>query len=100
MDWGDSYSRLEQQLLMPYPLSKVKPECRVLGKTRDGKRSDDGRTVYCADYQRNSCRHNETHQGMFFNQLTTMHHICATCLKYDEKKAHPASSPDCPHHEA
>ena len=101
MEWGDSYSRLEQQLLMPYPLSKVKPERKGLGKTREGgRKAFEGRAVYCSNYQSNNCRHNETHQGQFFNEVTTLHHICATCLKHDEKKSHPASSPDCPYHEA
>ena len=105
MRWGESYSRLEQQMLMPYPQSKAKalPEKKVYdGKSRDaqrGYRSEGLRTaVFCADYQRNTCRYSESHQGQFFGQTTTLYHICGVCLKKDEKKEnHPSSAPECPH---
>ena len=99
MNWGDSYYRMEQQMLMPYPLMKGKSE-GAKGKLKDsqrGRSDGESRTVFCADYQKGSCRHSETHQGNFFGKTTTLHHICGTCFKQEGKKmSHPSSAPECP----
>ena len=99
MRWGDSYSRLEQQMLMPYPQTKFKPDKKILGRGRDGRgKADESRTIYCADYQKDLCRHSDTHQGQFFGQTVTLHHVCHVCLMQDNKKvSHPSSSTECPH---
>ena len=96
MQWGDDYHRLEQQMLMPYPLSKSKNEKqgersgRGKGSSYSGKNSGDDRVVFCADYQKKTCSYNDTHQGWFFGNKVTLHHICSSCLKVaNQKVRHP-----------
>ncbi len=50
--WGDNTSRLEQQILMPFPLKKFvsKPESKV--RSGGGKGSG---AWFCAAYQRKEC---------------------------------------------
>ena len=102
MKWGDAYSRLEQQMLMPFPLNrsdKSKSEKKYKYKdSQRGKTESELRTVYCADYQKGSCKYDESHQGLFFGKSTMLYHICGVCWKEDEKKSfHPSSASECPH---
>ena len=61
MQWGDDYSRLEQQMLMPFPLTKGKTERRqekgvnAAPKVTNGGGKADDRILYCAEYQNDSC---------------------------------------------
>ena len=115
MQWGDDYYRLEQQMLMPFPLVKGKSEKRgdtrdtrdtrdTSGRGRDSARSGSGgnysQPVYCADYQKGSCLQGESHQGWFFGSKVMLHHVCSNCLKNSNIKAnHPASNTECPNYE-
>ena len=49
--------------------------------------------VYCQDYNKKSCLHNDHHEGRFMGKKTTKWHVCSKCLKVGEKKSHP--SIDC-----
>ena len=103
MNWGDDYARLEQQMLMPFPISKPKEkksEKSGTQKQRDSRANAEERVVYCSDYQQRNCQHADNHQGQFFGQSVTLQHICANCWKVAKVKAnHPGASTDCPNHE-
>ena len=92
--WGESYHRMEQQLLMPFPLMRNQHD-------QKGRRSrDPDRPIYCQDYQKRECGHSGDHPGRFFGEQVTLRHICMECLKVDGKSIeHPACSEGCPNHE-
>ena len=106
MQWGDDYSRLEQQMLMPFPLTKGKTERRqekgvnAAPKVTNGGGKADDRILYCAEYQNDSCQLHDNHGGQFFGQPALFQHIYAVCWKKSKVRArHPASSLDCPFYE-
>lgn len=111
LDWGEDYYRLEQQMLMPFPLSKTKNEKRVerpserpsagaKGAPYNGQMRNDDRVVYCLDYQKKACSHEGSHQGWFFGNKAMLHHICSACFKATHRKVyHSAAAPDCPNQE-
>ncbi len=74
--WGDDTSRLEQQILMPFPLKKSvsKPESKV----RSGKGKVSG-AWFCAAYQKKECPHKENHQVEVNGKTLLEQHICASC---------------------
>ncbi len=94
---GDDTSRLEQQILMPFPLKKYvsKPESKV----RSG-RGKGSRGWFCAAYQKKECPHKENHQVEVNGKTLLAQHICTSCWLNDKVKAqHSDSSPKCPHYE-
>ena len=99
MYWDSDFSRLEQQLLMPFPLKKVKKTERV--KPQSDKRNDEERVIFCNLFQKGSCTFSElSHTAKFFGRSTTVHHICAKCWqKSKSRQYHPESSPECPNSE-
>ena len=103
--WGYDYSRLEQQMLMPFPLAKNKGERKVERVNRpasaaNGGGKPDERVVYCGEFQNGSCTLQDNHGGKFFGQSVVFQHICATCWKESKTRAHhPASSTECPLYE-
>ena len=108
MSWGDDYQRLEQQMLMPFPLNKQKLDKRtdksnfhkVRDTTQNSMNGVGDRVLYCADYQRKSCEHSESHSGQYYGKSVTLHHICSACWRMSNRKAfHPASSVECPNYE-
>ena len=100
--WGYDYSRLEQQMLMPFPLAKNKGERMVERVSRpasaaNGGGKPDERVVYCGEFQNGSCTLQDNHGGKFFLQSVVFQHICATYWKELKTRAyHPASSTECP----
>ena len=108
MQWGDCYSKLEQQMLMPFPIGKKNDKKRgnSPGNQRRGRDNEhngghtEEKVVYCGEYQNRNCQHTNNHSGQFFGQTTQMLHICAACWRRNKVKAqHPSASPDCPHYE-
>ena len=103
--WEYDYSRLEQQMLMPFPLTKQKGGWKVekssqsaSGPNNGGRQED--RVVYCGDFQNDACNLQDNHGGQFFGQSVSFQHICATCWKRTKTFIyHPASSMDCPFYE-
>ena len=84
--WGYDYSRLEQQMLMPFPMAKNKGERKVERVNRpasaaNGGGKPDERVVYCGEFQNGSCTLQDNHGGKFFGQSVVFQHICATCWK-------------------
>ena len=103
--WGQSYARLQQQMLMPFSLSKgnskgeKKPESGG-AKSKNKAASRDDKVYYCADFQGGACSQTGHHTGQLFGNSVKLHHVCSACLKHDSRRAnHPASSVDCPHHD-
>ena len=106
MQWGDDYARLEQQMLMPFPLVKVKVERKEapVYKSRDSgasfKTGGEDRVIFCADYQKKTCAQSESHMGLFYGRTIKLHHICGNCYRHSDRKVHhPSSSVDCPNYE-
>ena len=120
MRWGDVYSKLEQQMLMPFPVNRNKRNgngdkgglssgASSGGTNGNGNRraereepsQNEQRVVYCGDYQHRNCNNTGNHSGQFYGQNAQLQHIRAVCWKRDRVKAvHPAVSTDCPHNEA
>ena len=120
MRWGDEYSKLEQQMLMPFPVNRNKRNgngdkgglnsvASSSGTNGNGNRRaqreesshSEERVVYCGDYQHRNCNNTGNHSGQFYGQNAQLQHICAVCWKRDRVKAvHPTVSTDCPHNEA
>ena len=107
MCWGDDYYRLEQQMLMPFPLVKERIEKKVekQGKGREGARGGQGANaerppIFCGDYQRGECSQGSSHHGWFFGSRVMLHHICSKCLKCSNTRVqHPSTNTDCPNYE-
>ena len=103
--WEYDYSRLEQQMLMPFPLTKQKGERKVEKSSRSASGANNGgrqedRVVYSGDFQNNTCNLQDNRGGQFLGQSVSFQHICATCWKHTKTCAyHPASSMDCPFYE-
>ena len=103
--WEYDYSRLEQQTLMPFPLTKQKEEQKIDKSSRSASGANNGgrqenRVVYCGDFQNDACNLQDNHGGQFFGQSVYFQHIGATCWKRTKTRAyHPASSMDCPFYE-
>jgi hypothetical protein len=104
---GDDTSRIEQQVLMPFPLRKAatKPESKSNSNSnasnvsaRSGKSKGQRQGLWiCSAYQQRQCSHNESHTADVSGKLIVAHHICATCwMKNKVKAQHPDSSIDCP----
>ena len=96
MQWGDCYSKLEQQMLMPFPTGKKNDKKRgnsPLGNQRSGRDNEhngghtEERIVYCSEYQNRNCQHTNDHSGQFFGQTTQMLHICAASWRRNKVKA-------------
>ena len=95
LKWGDSYQRMEQMLLMPFPLSRASDQ---KGNGSGRRTRDPDRPIYCQEFQADRCLHGGDHQGKFYGETVTLRHCCMTCLKEDGKVLdHPASSENCPH---
>ena len=105
--WGQSYARLEQQMLMPFPISKSRGEKKVdSGESRDrapyksrDRAPNRERYYYCGEFQGGACAQNGHHTGLLFGQSVTLHHVCSVCWLNENKKVtgHAASSAECPH---
>ena len=71
MQWGDDHSGLEQQMLMPFPLTKGKTECRqekgvnAAPKVTNGGGKADDRILYCAEYQNDLCQLHDSPKFVF-----------------------------------
>ncbi len=101
LNWKSDFSRLEQQVLMPFTIRKAKFEKKGdKGKYNSNKpfAGYEDKLLYCNDFQSGNCSHEgNSHSSMFFGKSATVHHVCATCLKKTNKKQyHPDSSPSCP----
>lgn len=55
------------------------------------------RIIYCADYNKNKCDKESSHEGKFGGKECTKHHVCRVCLNTDkEKRFHPETDDSCP----
>ncbi len=101
LTWKSDFSRLEQQLLMPYTIRKANLD-KKSSKNKAGGKSDkvfhEDKILYCNEFQSGTCdNENESHNTKFFGRSATVHHICAACFKHTNKKQrHPANSTNCP----
>ena len=94
--WGESYQRMEQMLLMPFPLSRASDQ---KGNVSGRRTRDPDRPIYCQEFQRRECSQMGDHPGRFFGETVTLRHCCMTCLKEDGKVLdHPACDQECPNH--
>ncbi len=105
--WGDSTPRLEQQIVLSFPLK------RSLTKASESKSASNSRSSssssgkgkgiglwFFSAYQKKECSHTETHSADLNGKLILAHHICASCwLKDKIKVGHPDSSTECPYFE-
>lgn len=75
-----------------------------LDKTKDKLKKEPGiqlkngdRIIYCADFNRNKCDKQSSHEGTFGGKEVTKFHVCKTCLTTDkEKRFHPENDDNCP----
>ena len=85
MEWGDDYSRLEQQMLMPFPLGKSKTERRAEkgpgsgAKAISGSGRNEDRVLYCAEFQNNACHFHNDHVG---GSSSDSRHCFSTFVRY------------------
>ena len=94
LKWGDSYHRMEQQLLMPFPRNQFDQRGKTARRVRDPDRP-----IYCREFQSQECEHTGDHMGKFYGEQVTFRHICMKCLQEDGKVVeHPASAQNCPHY--
>ena len=106
-EWGDDISKLESQILLPYPVRKAgitnpsssstngKPKER--GGQKEVRKSDGEKAWFCSAYNKNTCSFREPHTTEWNGRTMVVQHICAKC--YQEKKVkafHPESSNECP----
>jgi hypothetical protein len=97
--WQDSTGKLEQQLLMPFPIKKLSEGKKVIAAS-GGKNGKAGNLWFCGSYQRNECNQSDAHVSDVNGKDMISHHICASCWLKDKKKVpHPSSSTACPHYE-
>ena len=105
-EWDSDFARLEQQMLMPFPLrkkgdrkqEKVSDKRKHSNVSKVDKGTDDEKVLYCSDYQKGQCNQGDTHSANFFGRTATVQHICASCwLRGKSKQNHPDTDPDCPH---
>ena len=100
--WGYDYNRLQQHVLMPFPLAKFgggwkvrKVSWLASGANVGGKH--DQSVVYWGEYRHDSYILHDNHGGRFFAQSVLFQHICSTCWKQLKTCAyHLASSTECP----
>ncbi len=82
-NWGHSTSRLEQQILLPFPLkrslTKGSESKSVSNSTSSSSSSGKGKGKgiwFCSAYQKKECSHTETHSADVNGKLLLAHHIC------------------------
>lgn len=55
------------------------------------------RVVYCADFNKNRCEKQASHEGRFGGKDVIKLHVCRICLVTDkEKRCHPETDDTCP----
>lgn len=73
-------------------------------KNKDKARKEPGiqlkngdRVVYCADFNKNKCDKDNSHEGKFGGKEVIKLHVCRNCLIMDrEKRSHPETDEKCP----
>ena len=97
-NWSDDPQQIETAILSKY-LLKSKRFSGFSKKDSSSKTdSNDDKTWFCSDYQRNKCKHKSGHLRVHNGQQKLASHICATCWLKDKKKLeHPECSSSCPH---
>ena len=60
-------------------------------KTKKGNTEE--RIIYCQEFNKKTCIHQDHHEGRFMNKRVTKCHLCSKCLKMGEKRSHPGM--DC-----
>ena len=56
--------------------------------------NDNDKIIYCQEFNKKLCIHNDHHEGRFMNKKVTKWHLCSKCIKSGEKKSHPGV--ECP----
>ena len=88
MEWGNDYSRLEQQVLMPFPLGKGKTERRAEkgpgsgAKAVSGSGRNEDRVLYCAEFQNNACHFHNDQGGGGGGSASDSRHCFSTFVWY------------------
>ena len=96
--WSDDPQQIETAILSKY-LLKNKGFSSIYKKDSSNKTdSNDDKTWFCSDYQRNKCKHRSSHLKVHNGKQKLASHICASCWLKDKKKLeHPECSSSCPH---
>ena len=97
-NWSDDPQQIETAILSKY-LLKNKGFSGFSKKDTSSKTdSNDDKTWFCSDYQRNKCKHKSGHLRVHNGKQKLASHICATRWLKDKKKLeHPECSSRCPH---
>ena len=97
-NWSDDPQQIETAILSKY-LLKSRGFSGFSKKDSASKTdSNDDKTWFCSDYQRNKCKHKSGHLRVHNGKQKLASHICATCWLKDKKKLeHPECSSSCPH---
>ena len=94
--WSDDPQQIEAAILSKY-LLKNKGFSSFYKKENKADSNDD-KTWFCSDYQRNKCKHRSSHLKVHNDKQKLASHICASCwLKDKNKLEHPELSSSCPH---
>ena len=96
--FGDDFSKLENQILRPYP--KRKSSSLRAGAPRLEDKQGLDKVYFCKDFNKSSCSQGDKHSAIFNGKKYTVKHICAKCwLKSRVQSNHPESSTSCPCHD-
>lgn len=89
-NWKKEKERNKEHTEKEKPEKRVKKELGIPLKNGD-------RIVYCADYNKNRCDKEPSHEGKFGGKDCVKHHVCRICLTNDkEKRYHPETDEKCP----
>jgi hypothetical protein len=109
LSWGDSFQMLQNTTLAggflhAQPRGSQNPRRANLGSGSNGgsfSNNDEGRIIFCRNYQRGICTHPRDHYGMFDGANRLLKHICAKCwLDNRQISNHPENAESCPLREA
>ena len=87
--WGDSFAHLQSISLSPAALKQK--------FTPKHAQSSDNAGIYCPDYQKGTCSHQENHHGHYRGQRRLLRHVCRACYHNGRpNERHPDTSEACP----
>ena len=88
--WGDSFTYLERHSFHDQPKRNA--------RQKPTPSSPANPVLFCRDYQREKCRHDNDHFGTIRGNKKWLQHICAKCwITSRTRERHPEFSSTCPY---
>ena len=96
-----TFCEFRANLLTREQITKQQGTKQISTVRKDSKDSRDktidDRVVFCADFNNNTCKFTDHHEGRFSNKQVTKWHICKKCyLENRERNSHAENDPRCP----